>query len=366
MTAVEGSILGNAVLRREDPTLLTGEDKFYDDMAIEGLGYVHFVRSDYAHARINSIDTSDAEAVEGVVGVWTADTLDMPSFQGFAMFPETLNRPPLAKGKVRFVGDIVAVVVADNRSAAADAAELVFVDYEPLPVVVDIEAALEDGAPILFEEYGSNMSFETAIETEGDPLAGADHVTEARVVSQRLAGVPIEPNGAVVVPDGDKITCYFSSQTPISLREPVAGLLGIDQENVRIVAPAVGGGFGPKAGLYAEHLITASGRPQCGSSGEVDRGTQREHELDGAGSGHDPHRQDGPHQRRQDHRRRCRCRGRCRGLPRHRRHPDAVHPDHDPGGLRHPRREVQRRLARSPTPPRSAPIAALVAPRQPR
>ena len=256
MTAVEGSILGNAVLRREDPSLLSGEDKFYDDMAIEGLGYVHFVRSDYAHARINSVDTSDAEEVDGVIGVWTAETLDMPSFQGFAMFPETLNRPPLAKGKVRFVGDIVAVVVAESRGAAADAAEAVFIDYEPLPVVVDIEAALADDAPVLFEEYGSNMIFETAIEADGDPLEGADHVTEGRVVSQRLAGVPMEPNGCLAIPDGDEMTVWIPSQNPIAAKEIIVTMTGLDADKVRVAAPAVGGGFGPKAAPYVEHYIT--------------------------------------------------------------------------------------------------------------
>ena len=256
MTAVEGSILGHAVLRREDPTLLTGEDKFYDDMAIEDLGYVHFVRSDYAHARINSIDTSDAEAVEGVVGVWTADTLDIPSFKAFGAFPDTVNRPPLAKGKVRFVGDIVAVVVAENRGAAADAAELVFVDYEPLPVVVDIEAALEDGAPILFEEYGSNMIFETAIKSDGDPLDGAEHVVECRVVSQRLAGVPMEPNGCLAIPDGDRMEVWIPHQAPVAAKDTIAAMSGLDPDKLRVAAPAVGGGFGSKAAPYVEHYIT--------------------------------------------------------------------------------------------------------------
>ncbi len=256
MTAVEGSILGNAVLRREDPSLLTGEDQFYDDLAVEGLGFVHFVRSPYAHANIGPIDTSEAEAMDGVVGVWTADSLDMPSFQGFAMFPETLNRPPLAKGKVRFVGDIVAVVVADSREAGADAVEAVFVDYDPLPVVVDIEKALEDGAPVLFEEYGSNMIFETAIEPEGDPFEGADHVTEVRVVSQRLAGVPMEANGCVAIPEGDQMTVYISCQNPVAVKDGMAAMAGIDPANLRVAAPAVGGGFGPKAGAYVEQFIT--------------------------------------------------------------------------------------------------------------
>ena len=254
--AVEGSILGNSVLRREDPSLLTGEDEFFDDMAIDGLGYVQFVRSDYAHATINSIDTSDAEAMDGVVGVWTAETLDMPTFQAFGGFPETVNRPPLATGKVRFVGDIVAVVVADSRGAAADAAEAVFVDYEPLPVIVDIEAALEDGAPVLFDEYGSNMIFETAIKADGDPLAGADHITECRVVSQRLAGVPMEPNGCLAIPDGDQMTVWIPSQNPIAAKGAIAAMSGVDADKLRVAAPAVGGGFGPKAAPYVEHFIT--------------------------------------------------------------------------------------------------------------
>ena len=266
MTAVEGSILGNAVLRREDPSLLTGEDKFCDDMEITGVGYIHFVRSPFAHATLGAINTADAAAMDGVVGVWTADTLEMPTFQNFAMFPETLNRPPLAKGKVRFVGDIVAVVVAESRAAAADAAEAVDVDYEPLPVIVDMEKALDDDAPVLFEEYGSNMIFETAIEAEGDPLEGADHVTEARVLSQRLAGVPMEPNGCLAIPDGDEMTVWISSQNPIAVKDAIVGMCGLDGDKVRVAAPAVGGGFGPKAGAYVEQFITTKlaaelGRP---------------------------------------------------------------------------------------------------------
>ncbi|MDH3292870.1 MAG: xanthine dehydrogenase family protein molybdopterin-binding subunit, partial [Acidimicrobiia bacterium] len=257
MTALEGSILGNAVLRREDPSLLTGEDKFYDDLAVEGLGYVHFVRSPFAHATLGSIDTSEAEGMDGVIGVWTADTLDMSSVQGFAMFPDTLNRPPLATGKVRFVGDIIAVVVADSRGAAADAAEVVFADYEPLPVVVDIEKALEDGAPVLFEDYGSNLIFETAIGAEEDPLEGAEHITEGRIVSQRLAGVPMEPNGCLAIPEGDHLTVWIPSQDPVAVRDAIVGYLGIDPANLRVAAPAVGGGFGSKIGAYVEHFITA-------------------------------------------------------------------------------------------------------------
>ena len=157
MTDVKGSILGNAVLRREDPTLLTGEDKYFDDMEIDGLGFVYFARSPVAHANILSIDTTEAKEVEGVVGVWTADDLELSPYLAFPLFPPHFARPPLAKGKVRLVGDIIAVVVADSFAAAADAASMIWMDYDPLPAVTDPEKALEEGAPVLFDENGSNL-----------------------------------------------------------------------------------------------------------------------------------------------------------------------------------------------------------------
>ena len=266
MTAVQGSILGHSVLRREDPTLLTGSDKYYDDMEIAGVGYVFFVRSPYAHATLGNIDTADAESMPGVVGVYTADNLEIADFQGFPMFPAEFNRPVLAKGKVRLVGDIVAAVVADTREQAADAAESVIVDYEPLPVVTDMEAALADDAPILFEAHGSNMVFETAIGADEDPLEGAERVVEGRIVSQRLAGVPMEPNGCLSIPEGDHMTVWIPSQNPVAVRDAIVGQLGLDPAKVRVAAPTVGGGFGPKAGPYPEHFITTKlaqelGRP---------------------------------------------------------------------------------------------------------
>lgn len=268
MTAVQGSILGNAVLRREDPTLLTGEDEYFDDMEIDGLGFVYFARSPVAHATINSIDTSDAKTITGVVGVWTADDLELSPLLGFAMFPPVFARPLLAQGKVRLVGDIIAVVVADSLSAAADAASAIWMDFDPLPAVTDPEVALEDDAPLLFEENGSNLCFETGIGLEdGDPNEGADHIAKVRIVSQRLAGVPIESNGIIVVPDADDhLTVWIPSQNPMSVREALAAELGLEPGNLRVVAPMVGGGFGPKSGVYVEHILTAQlarklGRP---------------------------------------------------------------------------------------------------------
>ncbi len=263
--AVEGSILGNAVLRREDPALLTGDEQYVDDIVVDGIGHAFFVRSPFAHATITSIDASEAEGMPGVAGVWHGGNLELPSFQGFAMMPEVFNRPCFATDKVRCVGDVVAVVVADTRDQAADAAESVVVDYEPLPVVTDPEAALAEGAPILFEEAGGNLCFPTAIEYEGDPNEGADHVAEVRLVSQRLAGVPMEPNGCVAIPDGDHMTLWMSNQAPIALRDGVVGICSIDTENLRVAAPpAVGGGFGPKASGYVEYFITTKIAQQTG------------------------------------------------------------------------------------------------------
>ena len=259
MTAVKGSILGNAVLRREDPTLLTGEDEYFDDMEIEGLGFVYFARSPVAHANIMSRDTAEAKTVSGVVDVWTADDLELAPHLGFPMFPPHFARPPLAKGKVRLVGDIIAVVVADSFNAAADAAAAIWMDFDPLPAVTDPEKALAEDAPILFEENGSNQCFETGIGLEdGDPNEGAEHIAKVRIVSQRLAGVPLESNGIIAIPETDgSLTAWIPSQNPISVRDALAGELGMEPSELRVAAPTVGGGFGPKGGVYVEHIITA-------------------------------------------------------------------------------------------------------------
>ncbi len=261
---MQGSILGNAVLRKEDPSLLFGTDEFYDDMVVDELCHVHFVRSPFAHASITSVDLSEARSQPGVIAVHSAETLELEPFIGFPIWPPAVARPPLAKGKVRFVGDIVAVVVAETRAQAEDAVETVLVDYEPLPVVTDAEQALAEGAPILFEEHvtdgapTSNQIFETAIGDE-DPLAGADRIVEARVVSQRLAGVPMETNGCVALPNmNGKLEVWIPSQNPIGVRDALLGQLGLETEALRVAAPTVGGGFGSKAGPYTEFILTAA------------------------------------------------------------------------------------------------------------
>ena len=193
--ASSGSILGNSVLRREDPELLVGTGKYTDDLQVTDALHIHFVRSNVAHGNLRSVDTSGALAMPGVVAVYSGTDLGLADFQGFPMLSPLLNRPVFARGKVRFVGDVVAAIVAETKAQAQDAAEQVVVDIELLPVVTDAEAALADGAPVLFDENGSNLAFQTALGDE-TALEGAEVVVSARVVSQRLAGVPMEPNGS--------------------------------------------------------------------------------------------------------------------------------------------------------------------------
>ncbi|MGH9012364.1 MAG: xanthine dehydrogenase family protein molybdopterin-binding subunit [Acidimicrobiia bacterium] len=265
-----GSILGNAVRRTEDPRILIGEATYFDDEPVQGLLHLAFVRSTIAHARVESVDVSEAAAVPGVAAVYTAADLGLTPLQGFAMVPPVFARPPLALETVRFVGDIVAAVVAEARSQAVDAAELVVVDYDPLPAVVDPEAALEDAAPVLFPEHGSNLAVEFNFGEDPSVLDGADVVVEGRFLNQRLAAVPMEPNGILVEPgtdDGrDALTVRVPTQSPHGVRDPLAAAVGLEPEQVRVIATAVGGGFGAKAGMYPEFAIAAAiarklGRP---------------------------------------------------------------------------------------------------------
>ena len=263
--ATSGSILGNPVLRREDPGILTGATEYLDDLDIPGLLHVAFVRSTIAHARIDAVDTTEAAGMPGVVAVHTADTLDLEPHQGFAMTPPVMARPPLARGVVRFVGDMVAVVVAETRAQAVDAAEMVVVDYDPLPVVVDPEAALEDGAPLVFPEHGSNLAIEFNFGEDPSVLEDADVVVQGRFVNQRLAPVPMEANGILVELDGDDgLTVHVPTQNPHGVRDPLAGVVGLEEDRVRVVAAAVGGGFGAKSGMYPEFAIVATLARQLG------------------------------------------------------------------------------------------------------
>ncbi|TMK67331.1 MAG: xanthine dehydrogenase family protein molybdopterin-binding subunit [Actinobacteria bacterium] len=254
---ISGSILGHPVRRVEDPRILRGEARYFDDLAPAELVHLAFVRSTVAHARITGIDTAAASEMPGVLAVHTSDTLELAPLAGL-MAPPSLGRPPLAAGVVRFVGDIVAVVAAETRAQAVDAAEYVVVDYDPLPVVTDPEAALEDGAPILFPEHGTNLAQEFNFGTDKKILKNAEVVVSGRFVNQRVAAVPMEANGILVEPADGVLHVTVPTQSPFMLRDTLAGTLGLEPDAVHVVAPAVGGGFGAKIGLYAEFVIAAT------------------------------------------------------------------------------------------------------------
>lgn len=265
--AESGSILGNAVVRLEDPALLTGAAKYVDDLASPEAARVVFVRSSNAHGTLVSVDVEAAKAMPGVIAIYHgSDDLGLPPFQSFPMVSESFNRPVFATDRVRFVGDIVAAVVAETNAQAVDAAEAVVIEVDPLPVIVSQADALSAEAPLLFPESGSNVCFGTAFGADEDPLEGADVVAEVAMVSQRLAGVPMEPNGCLMVPgepDGG-ITCWISHQAPHSVQPALTAVLGLEPEAVRVVTPWVGGGFGPKANVYVEFLVAAAAAMQLG------------------------------------------------------------------------------------------------------
>ena len=247
---------------------MTGEGKYVDDLVEANTLHVAFVRSTVAHAEVRSVDTGQATSMPGVVAVYHAggDDLSLAPVQQFAMMPATLNRPVFAADRVRFVGDIVAAVVAETRAQAVDAAEQVVVEYEPLPAVLSPVDAMAPDAPLLFPDHGSNVCFGGAFPEgdDSDPLEGAEVVAEVSVVSQRLAGVPMETNGILAVPTDGGLTCWVSHQAPHALHEAYAPMLGLDPAKLRIVCPWVGGGFGPKAATYIEHVVTAAAALQLG------------------------------------------------------------------------------------------------------
>ena len=181
-----GSILGNSVHRKEDPGLLRGTNDYFADLKIDGMAHAVMVRSTIAHAEITELDISEAESMPGVVAVWTSQNTDLPVNPAPPFIHPSMFRPTLATDRVRLVGDIVAVVVAETEEQAKDAAEMVIVDYEPLDAVVDIEKAIADDAPVIWPEHGSNVVFATEHQFDKDVLAGADVVVSERVVSQRL------------------------------------------------------------------------------------------------------------------------------------------------------------------------------------
>ena len=253
------------VRRREDPRLITGTGEFVDDLRIAGARHVAFVRSPHAHARIRAIDVADAAAVAGVLGVFTGADLGaanepMPIYATHPALPMPCRIRPLATDVVRFVGEPIAAVVADDPYRAQDAVERVRVDYEPLPALIDVEAAMAAGAPVLHAEIGSNVVAEWR-QRVGDVSAAwqnAPHVVRTQIRLARGGAHPLEPRGLVARWDGDALTIWGAVQMVHRHRGVIAGQLGVPEKDVRVIAPAdVGGGFGTKGMYYPEYIVVA-------------------------------------------------------------------------------------------------------------
>ncbi len=256
-------LMGARVKRLEDPRLLRGQASYVDDIRLPGTLHAAILRSPHAHARIRRIDLSAARAAPGVVDAFSlADAWPEPPAIP-VLIPHPLLRAcpqyPLARDRVRYVGEPVAVVVAENRYLAEDALELVEVEYEPLPAVVDAEAALAPGAQPLHDDAPDNVAARWTHE-KGDVASAfqsADRVVREQFRMQRYTGVPLETRGVLAARDpvsGD-LTIWASTQWPHTARALAAALLGLEEQRVRVILPEVGGGFGVKVDLYPEDLV---------------------------------------------------------------------------------------------------------------
>jgi carbon-monoxide dehydrogenase large subunit len=257
---VAGSILGNRVLRKEDPKFLTTGGVYLDDLRderLDGAAYVVYVRSSAAHAQILSIDAEEARQMPGVLGVFTAADL------GLEPVPSTYNpavaRTLLASDKVRYVGEPVVAVVAETYEQATDAAETVYVDLDFLETLVDIEASLASST-LIYESAGSNAVFDTTAlgmpeNTGPEFFADCEVVVEGRFVNQRVAPCPLESRAAAAAWEGERLTQWLSTQHAQGAIAPIQAVNGLAEGQVRIITPDVGGGFGAKIGTYPEEIL---------------------------------------------------------------------------------------------------------------
>jgi len=254
--------VGQRVKRTEDPRLIQGLGHYVDDIKLPDTLHVSFLRSMYAHAKIKSIDTSEASHAPGVVAVYTGK--DVAAKVGpvpcAAALPD-LKVPDyrvLATDHVVFVGQPIAVVVATDRYAARDAIDLIMIDYEELPAVVDVEEAAK-GGPLVYEEYGDNIAYKLTA-GEGDieaALKSSDRVVSQRIVHQRLAPIAMEGRGVLAryYPGEQELTIWSSTQIPHLLRTQLAIMIGMPENKLRVITPEVGGGFGSKLNVYAEEAL---------------------------------------------------------------------------------------------------------------
>lgn len=281
---------GASSRRKEDYRFVTGAGRYVDDMRVAGMLHAAFVRSPHAHARIERIEAAEARSMPGVAAVFTLD--DLPeckrpipaSIPGPASFHDG-PQPVFASPIVRYVGEVVAVVIAETPYQAADAVQAVRVEYVPLPAAGTAQAALKPGAPRVFDDWPDNVAGLSAasVGEAAQALAGADVVVEARLELARVAGAPIEPRGIVVVPAGPdrRLTIWAPTQSPYGLRAAVAAALGVSEESVRVVAADAGGGFGIKGHTYPEDIILPVAARRLGRPVKWIE-TRREHFLTGS------------------------------------------------------------------------------------
>ncbi len=271
--------VGQRISRTEDPRLLTGQALFVDDVNIPGMLHAAFLRSDYAHARLNSIDVSAARSRPGVIAVYTAQdmgdawqhgpplVIPPPTIQNMVF--HTRTQVPLVKDKVRLIGEPLAVVIAESRYIAEDALEDIIADLQPLEAVGDLERALRPGAPLVHEELGSNLAAHFFQEKGNYKSARqqADLVIQKRILIDRGIAAAMENRGIVAHwdPKSQRLTLWDTTQSPIPIRNGLAGMFGLAEHQVRVIAPFVGGGFGPKIMMfYAEEMVLTWATLQIG------------------------------------------------------------------------------------------------------
>lgn len=250
-----GSILGTRVQRIEDPALLRGQATFIDNIAPADALHLAFVRAQTAHGTITNIDVDDAATMPGVVAVFVGADLDVGPLRSSPLLDHQVAQPLLAVDVVRFVGEPVAVVVATSKTAAVDAAESVWADIDPLPAVLDPEVATANGT-VLFPAVGTNLVLDQGDEPTADDLVG-DVTVSLRMINQRMAAVPLEGRVAAAQWEDGRLTMWSATQGAHGTRDALAALFEIDAEQVRVVTPDVGGGFGAKHGTTPEELLVA-------------------------------------------------------------------------------------------------------------
>jgi CO/xanthine dehydrogenase Mo-binding subunit len=298
-------LFGASVPRREDPRLLRGEGRFVDDMKLPGMLHAAFVRSPHAHARVLAIRTEEAARRPGVFRIFTFADLErwMKPLPLFGAIPPGLaarvevsmkqvGQLAMARDVVRHVGEIVAMVVADSRALAEDAAELVEVDYDPLPAVVDMVAGSEPGAPVIHAAWGDNVAlrFKTGFGDAAAALKAADVRVHERFFVQRYVGMPMETRGVLAhwdIRDGS-LTTWNGTQVVHFVQQGLVAALGLPAHKIRVIAPDVGGGFGTKANGYPEDLLIPAAAIACRRPVKWTE-DRREHMLGSAHARHQVH-----------------------------------------------------------------------------